>query len=219
MAAHRLFSRVQSCFLPPQRRCRIRWSAARFGFGDDVDMIRFADEAARERHHVGQHELLNRIELLLDRERIARHLLCQFGEPACPSRPPNARITARASNTASSTDEGMRPRCTRRSRLTSGGASRKDSSTVSAIGISAPSGRDKASRPRRLRRQRSADRRPGVSAGATWEGRRSNGAGRFDIRGRPSARCRALLCRARSPAGSELFAGAPKAQATPAPNG
>jgi hypothetical protein len=61
-------------------RCRGR-HGAQFGFGGDVDMIRIADEAARERRHVGQHDLLDRVELLLVRERIARHLLCQFGDP------------------------------------------------------------------------------------------------------------------------------------------
>jgi hypothetical protein len=53
---------------------------ARFGFGGDVDMIRLADKAARQRRDPGQHELLNRIDLLLYGVRIARHFLCQSGD-------------------------------------------------------------------------------------------------------------------------------------------
>ena len=59
--------------------CRGR-RGARFGFGGDVDMIRLVDKAAREPRHAGQHEPLHRIDLLLDRERVARHLLCQSGD-------------------------------------------------------------------------------------------------------------------------------------------
>ena len=58
--------------------CRGR-GGSRFGFGGDDDMSRLADEAAREIRHAGQHELLHRIDLLLDRERVARHLLGQSG--------------------------------------------------------------------------------------------------------------------------------------------
>jgi hypothetical protein len=55
-------------------------TAPSLAFDGAIDMIRIADEAARERRHVGQHDLLDRIELLLVRERIARHLLCQFSD-------------------------------------------------------------------------------------------------------------------------------------------
>ena len=43
-------------------------------------MIRLADKAARQHRDPGQHELLNRIDLLLYRARIARHFLCQSGD-------------------------------------------------------------------------------------------------------------------------------------------
>ena len=48
-------------------------------FGVDADIGRLADEAAGECRDTGQHDPLHRIDLLLDREHVARHVLGQSG--------------------------------------------------------------------------------------------------------------------------------------------